>query len=122
MRVRASQAADKLVEIESAVFGRHAAGLDAAAREVEPGIGVRRKLVGERDDVVARPPIEALGDQSDAGGCVGHQRDLFDRRANHSGGGCASRFDAARPFGPDRVALGQRFVRPSFAKSPLPGL
>ena len=54
----------QLVEIEPAIFCWDAARLDAATGQVQPRIGVRRKLVGERDDVVARPPIESLGNQS----------------------------------------------------------
>ena len=75
----------EVVEIEPAVVRRHAPRLDAATRQVEPRIRVRRKLVGERHHIVARPPVESLRHQADARRRVRHQRDLVPRRRRSAG-------------------------------------
>ena len=92
-------------QIEPAAdIGRHAPRFDAAAGQIHPRIDVRRKLVGERDDIVARSPIESFGNQADAARRVADERDLIRMGADHLRGRGPHRFDALHPIAPNRVA------------------
>ena len=87
------------VEIEPPLVGGDAPRFDATVGQMEPGILVRRELVGPDDHVVARPPGKPLGHQVDAGGGVADQGDFLGHGADHSGGQGPQLLDPAAPGG-----------------------
>ena len=91
----------QLLEIEPPILRSARA---ASRRRDSPGSStdnVRRKLVGERHHVVARPPVEPFGDQVDARRRVRHQRDFVAVGADQPRRRVPRRLDLPRPLGPD---------------------
>ena len=71
------------IQIDASVVDRHPTRLDAAAGQVHPGVLVRGKLVGQRDDIVAFAPGQPLGHEADSRRRgVGDRCDLLRRRAD----------------------------------------
>ena len=103
----------------AAVAAGHAADLDAAAGQVQPGILVRGEFVVRQDDVVARLPGEALGDQVDAGGRVADQGDFVGPGPDQGGRPAAELLDLLRPAGMEGVAVDRGVFGP--AGDGLPG-
>jgi hypothetical protein len=55
------------IQIQSAAYiRRHAPCFDPPRFKIHPWIDIRRKLIGEGDDIVARFPIKSLGDQANS--------------------------------------------------------
>ena len=111
--------AGELVEIDVALGGWHPTGFDAEPFEVHPGVKVRGEFVVERDDVVARLPVDAFGNEIDTGGGVGEQGDFVGVGVDQLGGGGAGLAHLLGPIEPDGVAFvggllapgTQRFLR-----------
>jgi len=92
------------IQIDLSPLDRHSAGFDAAPGQVHPRVLVRRKLVGQRHDVVALAPGKSFRHEVDARRRIGNQRDLLGRGADQLRRGPTHLLDAFLPLEPNRIA------------------
>ncbi len=86
--------------------GRNLPRLDAASREIQPRVQVRREFARQRDDVVAGLPGKAFGDEVDPFRCVVNDGDFVGRRTDQLRTKLPRRLDGGPPARPVGDAVG----------------
>jgi hypothetical protein len=103
---------DHAVDIDPSPGTAHAPGIDAARRQIQPGIEVAGELVLERHNIVTGSPGIPLGHEADARRGAGHQCHLVRRGIDQPRDALSQLADRAVPQTPGRVPFTGRLPCP----------